>query len=166
MFNKKLFFALALIATSFVSNAQKLKKGTNLIGGNISYLNVEGGEALLASIPFSKMLSNSFALGGNLTYVNYGGRTSSLIVGPQAKYYFNGEKALKPYLIGNLGVDLERPTLGYGAGVGLANFLNDYVSIDLTATYGTTTNYASVYTASSRNTFLVQVGFQIYLPKK
>ena len=188
----KLFFAISLLTISLSSNAQKLEKGTWLTGGTLSYVNqtvkytntspfsapsstsnTQG--AFIASFNVANMVSKNVALGANVTYLTAFGLSSSsvAVLGPAARVYFTNEKPSKVFLLGNVGFNTKGGSASYNAGLGLANFLSDYVSIDITGTYGNTfnspfsTNNLSSNSADySVSIFALQVGLQIYLPRK
>jgi hypothetical protein len=178
---KKVILSMSLLATSFLSNAQKLEKSTWLIGGNLSYLNVRqtvnsgfGGSnsytsgLFIGSLSAATMVSEEIALGGKISYLNSSG-FSSAVIGPSARLYFNNEKPSKVFLLGDLGFNTNGGKANYNVGLGLANFLNDFISIDITGTYGNSFTAGSVTQSSSDDSISVialQVGLQIYLPKK
>jgi hypothetical protein len=153
---KKIIVVLCLLATSFLSNAQKLGKGTWLVGGGLSYLNASGANVFLGNLSGFNMVSKNIALGANVTYISSG---STLIAGPQARYYFNREKPSKFFLLSSINFNTESSSGTFNVGAGLANFISDYVSIDITGNYGSSFSYIS-------NVVSLQVGLQIYLPKK
>jgi hypothetical protein len=174
MYTKKLFFALSLLATSFFSysqakenniqvNTSYLEKGTWLIGGNLSYLNASGADVFFGSISGSKMISKNVALGANIFYISSGSNT---IIGPQARYYFNNERSSKFFFLGGLGLRTEGGSANYSIGAGLANFVNNYVSIDITGTYGNSFSSSNGLSSFRSDVIGLQVGLQIYLPKK
>jgi hypothetical protein len=179
---KKIIVVLCLLATSFLSNAQKLEKGTWLIGGNLSYLNVRqtvnsgfGGSnsytsgLFIGSLSAATMVSEEIALGGKISYLNSFLGLSTAVIGPSARLYFNNEKPSKVFLLGDLGFNTNGGQANYNVGLGLANFLNDFISIDITGTYGNTFTADNIPQSSSNGSMSVialQVGLQIYLPKK
>jgi hypothetical protein len=174
MYTKKLLFALCLLASSLIGRSQAqeitnqtsnsiLEKGTWLVGGNLSYLNSSGADVFYGSLSGSKMISKNVALGANILYVSSG---SNMIIGPQARYYFNGEKSSKFFFLGGLGIRTEGGTTNYSVGAGLANFVSDYVSIDIIGTYGNSFNSSSGLTSYRSDLIGIQVGLQVYLPKK
>jgi hypothetical protein len=162
MYTKKIVFVLCFLASSFMANSQTLEKGTWLVGGELSYLNANGSNLFLGNINSSKMVSKSVALGIDATYITPGNVT---ILGPQVRYYFNGVKSSKLFFLGNLGIDTSFGDIRHSEGVGLANFLNDYVSVDIIATYGNSFKGNGLNTYRS-DIIGLQVGLQIYLPKK
>ena len=162
MNTKKLLFAISLLASSFIARSQTLEKGTWLIGGGLSYINSNGADLFLGNINSSKMVSKSIALGIDATYISSG---SVGIFGPQIRYYFNGVKSSKLFFLGNLGIDTSFGNARHSEGVGLANFLSDYVSIDIIATYGNSFKGNGINFYKS-DIIGVQIGLQIYLPKK
>ena len=199
MYTKKLLFALCLLASSFVSHSQALEttnqtnnsylqKGALLIGGNLSYLNITqsfstggfGGTnsytsgIFIGSVSLASMLTNQIAIGGKITYLNssnYGiGSSSNAVIGPTARLYFNNEKSSKVFLLGNVGFNTSGGGAAYDVGLGLANFVSNYVSIDITGTYGNSFALNGIQTQPSSvlnvSAFALQVGLQIYLPKK
>ena len=124
MFKKQIFLALCFSCTLFFTNAQDsiktstityLDKGTWLLGGNLSYLNVTttynspnsgfGGQfgspgfgnltpttegLFLGSISAAKMLNSYFAVGGKVTYINSSGKDAAFL-GPTLRIYINNE---------------------------------------------------------------------------
>jgi hypothetical protein len=200
MYTKKLLFALCLLASSLTAHSQAqeitnqtsnsfLEKGTWLVGGNLSYTNITQkytgtiftgqnsftSGIFIGSVSLASMVSNEFAVGGKITYINtssFGlGSGSNALIGPLARYYFNNEKTSKVFLLGDAGFNTSGGSAAYNVGLGLANFVSNYVSIDITGTYGnsfslggiTQTQSSSNYSVSS---LALQVGLQIYLPKK
>ena len=184
----KLFFAIGLLTISLSSNAQKLEKGTWLVGGNLSYINqtVKYTGTLsqyqpasntygvfLASLNGANMVTENLAIGANVTYLNSSGSsTSAALLGPVARVYFTNEKPSKVFLLGDLGFNTQGGSARYNVGLGLANFVSDYVSIDITGTYGNTfsspffTNNAYLNNDISYSVITLQVGLQVYLPKR
>ncbi|MEA5458803.1 hypothetical protein VB796_07135 [Arcicella sp. LKC2W] len=173
MFKKQFFVALCLFTSSFIAHSQAsetpikynnnyLDKGTWLIGGNLSYLNSSGADILYGSLSGAKMISKNVALGANILYVSSGSNT---ILGPQARYYFNNERSSKFFLLGNVNFNTEGGSPNYSVGAGLANFVSDYVSIDITGNYGNSFNSNNL-SSSRSNLISLLVGLQIYLPKK
>jgi hypothetical protein len=51
-------------------------------------------------------------------------------------------------------------------GAGLANFVSNYVSIDITGTYGNSFSSSNGLSSFRSDVIGLQVGLQIYLPKK
>ena len=172
MFKKQysLVFCLSFALFSFNTKAQDstkhtttyLDKGTWLLGGNLSYLNVitsyisNGGgfggtyggagygstisstEGLfLGSISAAKMLNSYFAVGGKVTYINSSGKDAAFL-GPTLRIYINNEgKSILPFMLGELNFSTkEGSSTNYNAGLGLSYFFNKQVSFDVTATYG------------------------------
>ena len=189
----RLFLAICFFTISLSSNAQKLEKGTWLTGGTLSYINqtvsykktsplpvyspsssnTQG--SFIASLNVANMVSKNVALGASVTYLTSTGlyTSSAAVLGPTARVYFTNEKPSKVFLLGNLGFNTQGGSANYNVGLGLANFLSDYVSVDITGTYGDTFNSPfsnnGLYTSSadySFSVFALQVGLQIYLPKK
>jgi hypothetical protein len=175
------------------TNNSFLEKGTWLVGGNLSYSNITqrytgGGVIFIGSssnsytsgvfigtVSLASMVSREFAIGGKITYINLSsfglGGGSNAIVGPVARYYFNNEKSSKVFLLGDAGFNTSGGDASYNVGLGLANFVSNNVSIDITGTYGNNFSSGGVsQTQSSSNfsvsTIALQVGLQIYLPKK
>lgn len=174
MHTKKLLFSFCLLAWSFFANSQAqettsqtsdsyLQKGTWLVGGNLSYVNSSGADVFFGSLSGSKMVSKNVALGANILYVSSG---SNAIIGPQARYYFNNEKSSKFFFLGGLGIRTEGGSPNYNVGAGLANFVSNYVSIDITGTYGNSLGTSSGLSVYRSDIIALQVGLQIYLPKK
>jgi hypothetical protein len=203
MFKKQILPILCFSFTLFfpVAKAQDstkhdtityLDKGTWLLGGNLSYLNITttynvnsgygGGytsgtssstEGLfLGSISAAKMLNSYFAIGGKVTYINSSGKDAAFL-GPTLRIYINNDgKSILPFMLGELNFSTkEGGTTNYNAGLGLSCFFNKQVSFDVTATYGNKFSINEVpqrqnNTYESFGIFALQVGLQIYLPKK
>ncbi|MES2517689.1 MAG: hypothetical protein V4585_06255 [Bacteroidota bacterium] len=174
MFKKQIFVTLCLLIAPIISNGQAqespqkdeityLDKGTWLLGGNLSYLNASGSDVFYGSLSGAKMISKNVALGANILYVSTG---SNAVIGPQARYYFNNERSSKFFFLGGLGFQTEGGSTNYSVGAGLANFVSNYVSIDIMGTYGN--SFSSLSGISSYRSDLIglQVGLQVYLPKK
>jgi hypothetical protein len=169
-----------------------LYKGTWLLGTNLSYLNLKqtisfqsGGqiqtfsgssEIFTGSIAAAKLVTSTIGIGGRITYINSNGFDAA-VVGPLVRVYLNNNKPVIPFISGELSFNTQKGTkTGYNAGLGVAFFLNKNVSFDLTGNYGNTysiNGYAqntvglgSSLTDVSSNIFSLQVGLQIYLPKK
>ena len=199
MYTKKLLFSFCLLASSFFAHSQEtvkqinnsyLEKGTWLVGGNLSYLNVTqkintsssfGGTnsftsgLFIGSVSLASMLTNQIALGGKITYLTSStsglGSGSNAVIGPAARFYFNNEKPSKVFLLGDAGFNTSGGGAAYNVGLGLANFVSNYVSIDITGTYGNSFSLGGVQQSQTSSNFSVsafalQVGLQIYLPKK
>jgi hypothetical protein len=202
MYTKKLLFSLCLLASSFIAHSQAqeptsqpvantyLEKGTWLIGGNLSYLNVtqkynittnpslgfsnsQTTGLFTGSLSLASMLTNQIALGGKITYINasvFGRSSGDAIIGPMARLYFNNEKSSKAFLLGDAGFNTSGGSASYNVGLGLANFVSNYVSIDITGTYGNNFVLGGIQQSQSANlsvsSFALQVGLQVYLPKK
>lgn len=203
MFPKQILLALCLSFTFFFTNAQDstkytattyLDKGTWLLGGNLSYLNVTttfnstgggyggGGygntsssteRLFLGSISAAKMLNSYFTIGGKATYINSGGGKDAAFLGPTLRIYITNEgKSILPFMLGELNFSTKEGTsTNYNAGLGLSCFFNKQVSFDVIATYGN--NFSINEVPQSQNTnyqsfgiFALQVGLQVYLPKK
>lgn len=169
MYTQKLIFSLCLLASSFFAHSQEtinqakyLEKGTWLIGGNLSYLNASGADIFYGNLSGAKMISKNIALGANILYISSG---SSAIIGPQARYYFNNERSSKFFFLGGLGFRTEGGSTNYSVGAGLANFVSDYVSIDITGTYGNSFSSSGLSLYKS-DVIGLQAGLQIYLPKR
>jgi hypothetical protein len=116
------------------------------------------------------MVSKEFAVGGKITYLNVTGG-SNAVVGPVARYYFNNEKSSKVFVLGDAGFNTSGGAAAYNVGLGLANFESNYVSVDITGTYGNSFSLGGVPQSQSSSNFSVssialQVGLQVYLPKK
>ncbi|PWK28482.1 hypothetical protein LV89_00686 [Arcicella aurantiaca] len=189
MFKKQIFVALCLFVTPIISNGQAkespqkdentyLEKGTWLLGGNLSYINVSTKYAsqsysnglFLGSISAANMVTPNIAIGGKITYVN-SSNTGAAILGPMARYYFNNNKPAMPFLLGEVTVNTNGGSAGYNLGAGLANFLSKNVSIDMIATYGNSYSLGGIpYGATSNlmgpsiGVFALQAGLQIYIP--
>lgn len=169
-----------------------LDKGNWLLGGNLSYLNITttysvnsgygGGYTsgtssstegvFLGSISAAKMLNSYFAIGGKVTYINSSGKDASFL-GPTLRVYINNAgKRILPFLLGELNFSTKQGySTNYNAGLGLSCFLNKQVSFDVTATYGNKFSINEVYqsqntTIQSFGIFALQVGLQVFLPKK
>jgi hypothetical protein len=173
MYTKKIVLPFILFAYSFIAHSQAsetpikyinnyIDKGTWLIGGNLSYLNTSGADLFYGSLSGAKMISKNVALGANILYVSSGSNT---IIGPQARYYFNNERSSKFFLLGNVNFRTEGGSPNYSVGAGLANFVSDYVSIDITGSYGNSFS-SSGLSLRRTDTISLLVGLQIYLPKK
>ena len=194
MYTKKLLFSFCLLASSFFAHSQEivkqinnsyLEKGTWLTGGTLSYLNVtqknslssssSSNGAFIGAISLANMVTSDLAIGVKASYLN-----SSNIgfgnIGPSVRYFFRNEKPSKVFLLGDVGFNIgseaftRNSNTGYSVGLGLANFLSNYVSIDITGTYGNTFSNSSFQQSgggsSSLGVIALQVGLQIYLPKK
>jgi len=201
MYSKKLFLAFCLLASSFIARSQAqestkpivnsyLEKGTCLIGGNLSYINAtqkfNSGSSVgfpnsyttgvfIGSVSLASMLSKEFALGGKITYIaasNFlSSGSSNAVIGPTARFYFPNEKSSKVFFLGDVGFNTSGGPAAYNLGLGLANFVSNYVSIDLVGTYGNSFTLGGIQqaqstSASTASIFALQVGLQIYLPKK
>lgn len=172
-----------------------LDKGTWLLGGNLSYLNVRttyisnggfGGSygsgygntvsstegLFLGSISAAKMLNSYFAIGGKATYINSSGKDAAFL-GPTLRIYINNDgKRILPFMLGELNFSTKEGSLtNYNAGLGLSCFFNKQVSFDVTATYGN--NFSINEVPQKQNSiyesfgvFALQVGLQIFLPTK
>ena len=182
---KKLLFSLCLLASTFIVHSQILEKGTWLTGGTLSYLNIsqknpftnstESNGAFIGALSLANMVTSDLAIGVKASYLN-----SSNIgfgnIGPSVRYYFKNEKPSKVFLLGDVGFNIgseaftRNSNTGYSVGLGLANFLSNYVSVDITGTYGNTFSNSSFQQSgggsSSLGVIALQVGLQIYLPKK
>lgn len=197
MYTKKLFFVFCLLASSFIGRSQAqeistqtnnslLEKGTWLIGGNLSYVNVTqkyngsssyyGGTnstssgLFIGSISLASMASKEFAIGGKITYIAVTGG-SNAVVGPLVRYYFNNEQSSKVFILGDAGFNTSGGSGSYNVGLGLANFVSNNVSVDITGTYGNSYTLGGITQSQSSANFSVsaitlQVGLQVYLPKK
>jgi hypothetical protein len=185
MYTKKLLFVLCLLASSFISHSQTLEKGTWLTGGTLSYINVSQKDpytsvsvsngAFIGAVSFANMVTSDLAIGVKASYLN-----SNSIgfgnIGPSIRYFFHNEKPSKVFLLGDVGFSVgnafytSNSKAGYAVGLGLANFLSDYVSIDITGTYGNTFSSSGIQQVGSGSNnvgvIALQVGLQIYLPKK
>jgi hypothetical protein len=200
MYTKKLFFALCLLASSFIAHSQAqeiatqtsnsfLEKGTWLVGGSLSYINATqtlkypssfGGPSsytsglFLGSISLASMVSKEFALGAKVTYLtssSSGISGSNIVAGPTARIYFTNEKSSKVFFLGDVGLNTNGGTAAYSLGLGLANFVSNYVSVDLTGTYGNSFTLGGVQqtqgsSSTSTSVFALQLGLQVYLPRK
>jgi hypothetical protein len=201
MYTKKLLFALCLLASSFIAHSQAqeiatqtsnsfLEKGTWLVGGNLSYINVTqtfnynssfGGPnsytsgLFLGSVSLASMISKEFALGGKITYITSSasglGSSSNAIIGPTARIYFTNEKPSKVFFLGDAGFNTSGGSAAYSVGLGLANFVSNYVSFDITGTYGNSFTLGGIQqtqgsSSTTASVFALQVGLQVYLPKK
>ncbi len=199
MYTQKLLFALCLSASSFFAHSQVLEnaqtsnsylqRGALLIGGNLSYLNVTqnynsgsfGGTnsytsgIFIGSVSLASMVTNQIAVGGKITYLNssnyvLGSNGSNAVIGPTARLYFNNERPSKVFLLGDVGFNTSGGGAAYDVGLGLANFVSNYVSIDITGTYGNSFSINGIQTQPNSvlnvSAFALQVGLQIYLPKK
>jgi hypothetical protein len=196
MYTKKLLLSFCLLASSFIARSQAqeptaqttntntyLEKGTWLIGGNLSYLNVTqkgnngfGGNIsrssglFIGSVSLASMLNDQIALGGKVTYLNASGFDNA-VIGPTARLYFSSNKPSKVFLLGDVGFNTSGGDASYNGGLGLANFISNYVSVDITGTYGNTFTLGGVPQSQSSSilsvgVFALQVGLQVYLPKK
>ena len=198
MYTKKLFFALCLLASSFIAYSQVqeinvatqsantyLEKGTWLTGGSLSYLNVSQKDpfssssisngAFIGAVSLANMVTSDLAIGVKASYLNSNSFGFGN-VGPTVRYFFHNEKSSKVFLLGDVGFNVGNAQIvsnsktAYSAGLGLANFLSNYVSIDITGTYGNTFGNVNSQQGSSVGSSIgiiaLQVGLQIYLPKK
>lgn len=182
MYTKKLLFALSLLATSFLAHSQTLEKGTWLTGGSLSYLNVSQKDpytsvsvsngAFIGAINLANMVTSNLAVGVKASYLN-SNNIGFGNIGPSVRYFFPNEKSSKVFLLGDIGFNVgntiytSNSKTGYNVGIGLANFLSNYVSIDITGTYGNSFNTTGVQqNGSNIGVIALQVGLQIYLPKK
>ncbi|MEY4539954.1 MAG: hypothetical protein RLZZ306_1711 [Bacteroidota bacterium] len=185
MYTKKLLFSLCLLAFSFIAHTQILEKGTWLTGGSLTYLNIsqknsftntsESNGAFIGGLSLANMVTSDLAIGVKASYFN-----SSNVgfgnIGPSLRYFFRNEKPSKVFLLGDVGFNIgssaftNNSNTGYSVGLGLANFLSNYVSVDITGTYGNTFSNSGIQQSGSGNTSIgviaLQVGLQIYLPKK
>ena len=201
MYTKKLLCSICLLASSFITHSQAqeitnkttnsyLEKGTWLVGGNLSYVNVtqklNGNPSLgsinsftsglfIGSVSLASMVTNQLAIGGKITYLNSStsglGSGSNAVIGPTARLYFNNERPSKVFLLGDAGFNTSGGGAGYSVGLGLANFVSNYVSIDITGTYGNSFSLGGIQQTQSNSSlsvsaFALQVGLQVYLPKK
>jgi hypothetical protein len=195
MYTKKLLLSFCLLVFSFIARSQAqepttqpvvntyLQKGTWLIGGNLSYVNVNqksnngfGGNVsrssglFIGALSLASMVNDQLALGGKVTYLNASGFDNA-VIGPTARLYFSNNKPSKVFLLGDVGFNTSGGDASYNGGLGLANFLSEFVSLDITATYGNTFTLGGIPQSQSSSSlsvgvFALQVGLQIYLPKK
>lgn len=189
MFKKQFFVALCLLVTPIISNGQAkdssqkdgeiyLDKGTWLLGGNLSYINVStkyGNQSIsnglfLGSVSAANMVSPKVAVGGKITYLN-ASNSGVAVLGPMARYYFNNNKPAMPFLLGEVTVNTNGGSAGYNLGAGVANFLSKNVSIDMTATYGNSYSLGGIPSGGTSTSmspsigvFALQIGLQIYIP--
>lgn len=189
MFKKQIFVALCLFIAPVIAKGQAqespkqdeklyLDKGIWLLGGNLSYINVStkyGNQSyssgiFLGSIAAANMVTPNVAIGGKITYIN-SSDTGAAILGPMARYYFNNNKPVMPFLSGEVTFNTDGGGAGYNLGAGLANFLSKNVSIDMTATYGNSYSLGGIPSGGASNSmrpsigvFALQVGLQIYIP--
>lgn len=145
-------FALFLLVTSL--SAQQLQKGSILLGGSVGINNtsIEGSSFTLfnASPMAGFFLSDNFALGGKINFLllaSEGESSSSLALGPAARYYFT--QSGKNCFFGQVdtGIQIEElggdgdPLFQFGIGIGADFFLNDHVAIEGIIGYGRTQNF-------------------------
>ena len=188
MYTKKLLFSIYLLASSFLVQAQVsikqqsetyLEKGTWLLGGGLSYINVStkyGNQSVsnglfLGAVSAANMVSPNFAIGGKVTYANVS-NSGAAILGPMARYYFNNNQSSMPFLLGEVTFNTQGGNAGYNLGLGLANFVSKNVSIDMTATYGNSYTVGGIPSGTTSSSyvsvgvFALQAGLQIYLPQR
>ncbi|MCU0467468.1 MAG: hypothetical protein MUF58_02620 [Arcicella sp.] len=195
-------FCLFFILFVSIANAQDstqhltktyLDKGTWLLGGSLSYLNVKttnivnngfGGTGntitstqgiFLGSITGLKMLNSYFAVGGKITYLGNSNsyRKDAVFIGPALRIYISNEgRNILPFMLGELNLSTkEGYSTSYNTGLGLSCFFSKQVSLDITATYGS--DFSINKTPQNLNTnltsfgiFAFQLGLQIYLPRE
>lgn len=165
MYIKKLIIVSTFII-SFTSNAQKLEKGTWLVGGNLTYLNVSQkvssiggygggsyggtyGGSYGSGNPATTYSTNIFV--GSLSfakmatkYFALGGKVSYLnsggvdgaVIGPTSRFYVNYDKPSIFFLMGDLGFNTKGGSASYDFGIGLSNLLSEHISVDIIGTYG------------------------------
>jgi hypothetical protein len=195
MYTKKLLLSFCLLASSFIARSQAqeptaqpivdtyLQKGALLVGGNLSYVNVtqkgnngfgstisRSSGLFIGAVSLASMINNQIALGAKVTYLNSSGFDNA-VIGPTARLYFSNNKPSKFFLLGDVGFNTSGGDASYNGGLGLANFISNYVSVDITGTYGNTFTLGGVPQSQSSSNlsvgvFALQVGLQIYLPKK
>ena len=179
----RLFLAICFFTISLSSNAQKLEKGTWLTGGTLSYINqniksvnnsnyssTQG--IFIGIVNVANMISSNLALGANITYLTTtASSTSAAVLGPSARIYFTNQKPSKVFFLGDVGFNTRGGDARYNLGLGLANFVSDNVSIDITGTYGN--SFSSPFSTNnvlnsdfSYSVIALQVGLQVYLPKR
>ena len=162
---------------------QKLEKGTWLTGGTLSYINqniksvnnsnyssTQG--IFIGIVNVANMISSNLALGANITYLTTtASSTSAAVLGPSARIYFTNQKPSKVFFLGDVGFNTRGGDARYNLGLGLANFVSDNVSIDITGTYGN--SFSSPFSTNnvlnsdfSYSVIALQVGLQVYLPKR
>ena len=185
MYTKKILLAICLLASSIISHSQTLEKGTWLTGGTLSYVNVSQKDpyssvsisngAFIGAVSLANMVTSDLAVGVKASYLN-SNNIGFGNIGPSVRYFFHNEKPSKVFLLGDVGFSIgnalytNNSKAAYAVGLGLANFLSDYVSVDITGTYGNTFSTSGVQQvgngSSSVGVIALQVGLQIYLPKK
>ena len=101
------------------------------------------------------------------------GTKHTAFLGPTLRIFISNEgKTVLPFMLGELNFSTQKGSLtNYNVGLGLSCFLNKQVSFDVIATYGN--NFSINEISQKQNTnyqsfgiFALQVGLQIYLPKK
>jgi hypothetical protein len=156
---------------SYINATQKINGGSSL-----GFPNSYNYGLFLGSLSLASMISKEFAIGGKITYITassigISGSSSNAVIGPTARLYFSNEKASKVFLLGDVGFNTNGGSSAYNVGLGLANFVSNYVSIDITGTYGNSFSLGGVpqtqsTPVSTASVFALQVGLQIYLPKR
>lgn len=191
---KKLFLASMIVIYAITTNAQT-QPGKFFISGstqlNATFVNGKQEYSGQTSNYHYTQLSfqssagyfivENFALGlsANWTYSKSDSYSNSLFtLGPVARLYLSSTN-VKPYLVGNIGGAFERQKetssvynsdvkyngLAYGAGLGIAYFINEKVSFDVQAGYQgfSLKNTDDSSYRTSTNNIVINLGFSICL---
>ena len=165
MFKKTLLLVFFIFTTTLLLNAQQLEKGTAIVGLSGAYINVSGSGIGIVNGSYLGMLNSNIALGGFLNFLS-GGNTSVVTLGPSLRGYLTNTGTSRPFLLGNLGINTSSGGVTYNGGIGLSNFLNEHIAVDIAATYGNSITLGGINSSSSSGVFAIQLGFQVFLPKK
>ena len=163
---------IAALSLSFFASAQTAK-GDWMVGGALSLNTTEGNTSFSFMPNVGHFFGRNFAAGAEMiinTQKIGELRSTSLGVGPFARYYFElKEPQFKPYVHGGFNVssvrtkafgDSETETAtGFLLGLGGAYFINQNVAIDGMAGY----NYSKVENEDGSGGFLFRIGFQVHL---
>jgi outer membrane protein W len=170
----KKILASLLVAVSFSAMVQaQTDKGDWMVGGSLSLNTTEGATSFSFQPNAGYFFAKGFVAGSELliSTSKLGDiRTTSLGVGPFARYYFElKEPQFKPYVHAGVSVASVRTkafgmsetetAVGFLLGLGGAYFINDNVAIDGLAGY----NHTKVENSEGNGGFLFRIGFQVHL---
>ncbi len=134
-----------------VAQAQPTK-GSILIGGTAGFTSTSSGDFNETLVSFSPLagffVTDRVAVGGQINMNFFGGDGDAdgniIGIGPSVRYYFNGSGATRFFGQGNFswqnidfGDNFSDSGVGFGAGVGLDHFLNQYVALEAILGYNT-----------------------------
>lgn len=169
---KLLCCLLSTISYSAIVNAQT-DKGDWLAGGGLSLNTTEGNTSFTFAPNIGHFFAKGFAAGAEMTIMTskFGEvRTTTLGVGPFARYYFElKEPVFKPFAhvgFNVLSIRTKQPgetetetARSFLLGLGGAYFINDNVAIDGLAGY----NHTKVENVEGNGGFVFRIGFQVHL---